>query len=189
MSTSRCMGCALSGNETTDYCRQIETYLCQKNEGHLIRVVGPSFDLVSGWLTQGVPLKVAFSGIDRFFERYYRKGPRRRPVKIDFCEADVLEAFDEWRHAVGFTASSAGGAGDAEAAPDANADRRRPSLPAHLERVVLRLTAARAKGGVGQECDDVIDRVARELDAARADARGVRGDARRALIDRLTRLD
>jgi hypothetical protein len=35
----------------------------------------------------------------------------------------------------------------------------------------------------------VIDRVARELDAARADARGVRGDARRALLDRLTVLD
>ena len=172
-----------------DYCREIESYLCQKNDGDLIRVVGQSFELVSGWAIRGLPLKIACRGIDRYFERYYRKGPRRRPVRIDFCEADVLDAFDEWRHAVGFTASSAGGAPDAEAAPDANADRRRPSLPAHLERVVLRLTAARAKGGVGQECDDVIDRVARELDAARADARGVRGAARRALLDRLTVLD
>ena len=65
----------MSGNETTEYCRDVETYLCQKNEGHLIRVVGPSFDLVSGWAALGVPLKVVFSGIDRYFERYYRKGP------------------------------------------------------------------------------------------------------------------
>ena len=84
-----------------EYCRAIETYLCQKNDGHLIRVVGPSFEVVSGWATQGVPLKIAYAGIDRYFERYYRKGPRRRPVKIDFCDADVLDVFDEWRRATG----------------------------------------------------------------------------------------
>ena len=72
-----------------------------EERGHLIRVVGPSFEIVSGWAAQGVPLKVAFAGIDRYFERYYRKGPRRRPVKIDFCDADVLDAFDEWRRALG----------------------------------------------------------------------------------------
>ena len=76
------------------YCRDIEAYLCRKNDGHLIRVVGPSFELVSGWAARGVPLKVAYQGIDRYFERYYRKGPRRRPVKVDFCEADVLDVFD-----------------------------------------------------------------------------------------------
>jgi len=172
-----------------DYCHEIEAYLCRKNDGHLIRIVGPSFELVSGWAERGLPLKIAYRGIDRYFERYYRKGPRRRPVRIDFCEPDVLEAFDDWRRAVGVAASTAGGADDAEAAPDANADRRGPSLPAHLERVVMRLTAARVNGGVGQECDDVIDRVARELDAARSVARGVRGDARRALVNRLSELD
>jgi hypothetical protein len=67
-----------------DFCSQIETYLCKKNDGHLIRVTGPSFELVSSWAAQGIPLKVAYAGIDRYFERYYRKGPRRRPVKIDF---------------------------------------------------------------------------------------------------------
>ena len=68
-----------------------------------MRVVGPSFDLVSRWAADGVPLKVAFRGIDRYFERYYKKGPRRRPVRVDFCEADVRDVFDEWRRAVGIT--------------------------------------------------------------------------------------
>ena len=93
-----------------DYCREIESYLCQKNDGHLIRVVGPSFEVVSGWATQGVPIKIALAGIDRYFERYYRKGPRRRPVKIDFCDADVLDVFDEWRRATGVVSTSTRGA-------------------------------------------------------------------------------
>src|ERR687897_546053 len=92
------------------YVRDIEAYLCRKNDGHLIRIVGPAFEQVSGWAKQGVPLKVACSGIDRYFERYYRKGPRRRPVRIEFCDADVLDAFDDWRRAVGVTAAAVGAA-------------------------------------------------------------------------------
>ena len=172
------------------YCRDIETYLCQKNKGHLIRVVGPSFGLVSGWAAQGVPIKVAFAGIDRSFERYYRKGPRRRPIKIDFCEADVLDAFDEWRRAIGLTAATANaGADHADQDVGPDRERRTTSLPVHLERVVLRLTSARVAGTIGASFDDVIDRVARELDAARAGVRGVRGEARQALIARLSGLD
>ena len=53
------------------YCREIESYLCRKNDGHLIRIVGPAFDQVCGWAARGVPLKVACRGIDRCFERYY----------------------------------------------------------------------------------------------------------------------
>ena len=65
-----------------DYSRQVEAYLCRKNDGHLIRIVGPVFEQVCGWALRGVPLKVAFAGIDRCFERYYAKGPRRRPLRI-----------------------------------------------------------------------------------------------------------
>ena len=173
------------GTESIDYCREIETYLCRKNDGHLIRVVGPSFELVSKWAADGVPLKIAFRGIDRSFERYYRKGPRRRPLKVDYCEADVRESFEEWRRAVGVTLD------------EAAADRGRPgaiaprqsSLPDHLQRALQRLTAAHMKGRLGVEGAPFLDRVSLELDAARASARGLRGDARRALIDRLAALD
>jgi hypothetical protein len=63
------------------------------------------------------------------------------------------------------------------------------SLAAHLERVVMRLTNARATGAIDGTFESVIDAAARELDVARASARGVRGDARQALIARLTALD
>jgi hypothetical protein len=167
---------------SADYCREVETYLCRKNDGHLIRVVGPSFDLVSRWAADGVPLKVAFRGIDRYFERYYRKGPRRRPVRVDFCEPDVLDVYDEWRRAVGLTVGAA--SGDAAEAPA----RSSRSLPDHLERVLLRLTNARAVGALGADADSLIDRVSAELDAARVPG-GVRGESRGRLIDRLAGLD
>ncbi len=67
--------------------------------------------------------------------------------------------------------------------------RTRGSLPAHLERVLQRLTAARASGTLGDPFDALIDRVSAELDVARAKAGGLRGDARRALLDRLTAID
>jgi hypothetical protein len=178
-----------------DFCREIEIYLCRKNDGHLIRVVGPSFELVSSWAEQGVPLKVAYTGIDRYFERYYRKGPRRRPVKIDFCEADVLDVFDEWRKATGILQSSvvsrqsSVGSHQSSVGSHQSSLGSRQSLPAHLERVVLRLTSARASGSLGEAFDALIDRAAGELDAARAKAGGLRGSARQALVERLSTLD
>jgi hypothetical protein len=176
-----------------EYCRSIEAYLCRKNEGHLIRIVGPSFDLVRGWQAKGIPLKVAYQGIDRCVERYYAKGPKRRPVQIDFCAADVLDAFDEWRRAVGISgatdatgATSAAGATGATGAEDTEATRRE-SLPAHLDRAIARLTALR--GGSERALDPILDDVIRELDAARAGAKGLRGQARADLLSRLAQLD
>ena len=177
------------GTEPVDFCREIEAYLCRKNDGHLIRVTGPSFELVSGWAAKGIPLKVAYAGIDRYFDRYYRKGPRRRPVKIDFCDADVLDVFDEWRRAVGVPSTDNRRA-TVLGSPDRGDEKSRgPSLPLHLERVLLKLTSARASGKLGNGFDALIDRVSSELEIARASAGGVRGDARQALIERLAALD
>jgi len=185
--------------DTAAYCREIETYLCRKNDGHLIRVVGPSFEIVSRWAEQGVPLKVACAGIDRYFERYYRKGPRRRPVKIDFCDADVLDVFDEWRRALGIVSESTNRQSldtpipdhqsPQSPAPNPQSATARSSLPAHLERVLLRLSSSRARGTLGAAFDTLIDRVSAELDEVRARAGGLRGDARHRLIERLAVID
>ena len=165
--------------DVAEYCRQIESYLCQKNEGHLIRIVGPAFEQVCGWAEQGVPLKIAFRGIDRCCERHRAKANRRRPVRIEFCEADILELFDDWRRATGVTAAGA----------DADRRPRKPALAAHIERVVARLAAARGGRRLPAGLDDHVEAVARELDRLAADARHARGAERIAIIGRLSELD
>ena len=172
--------------DPAEYCRQIEAYLCRKNEGHLIRIAGPVFEQVTGWATQGVPLAVAFQGIDQYCERYYAKGPRRRPVRVEFCEGDILTLFDDWRRAVGV------GRGEAEDGPAADSaehtDRKRDSLPAHLDRAIARLTAARgARPSPALEAQ--LEIAVRELDGLRASAKQARGDARQGILARLQQLD
>jgi hypothetical protein len=169
-----------------DFCRALEAYLCRKNDGHLIRIVGPAFEQVTGWARLGVPLKVAEAGIDRCFERYYRKGPRRRPVRIEFCEADVLDAFDEWRRAVGVAAVRADAAGESG---DSAAARGRRSLAAHIEAAIARLTTLRGSGHLALVPADALAAAIRALDGMKADASRVRGAAREAIIDRLSAID
>jgi hypothetical protein len=164
--------------DPAEYCRQVETYLCRKNEGHLIRIVGPAFEQVTGWAAQGVPLAVVFKGIDQYCERYYAKGPRRRPVRIEFCEGDILTLFDDWRRAVGVTAH------DPASEPPARSD----TLPAHLDRVVARLTIVRSKNP-SATFDRQIEAAVREVDGMRASARQARGEVRAALLARLSELD
>jgi hypothetical protein len=173
-----------------EYCRELEAYLTRKNDGHLIRIVGPAFERVLGWADQGIPLKVAHQGIDRYFERYYAKGPRRRPVRVEFCEADVLDAFDDWRRAVGVVIDGNG------AAPPG---RRRAGLATHIDRAVARLTALRASVRVPSDADGAsrplalsdaeVERIIRALDACRGRADHARGEGRQAILDELVALD
>ena len=167
------------------YCREVEAYLCRKNDGHLIRIVGPAFEQVCGWATRGIPIKIVLRGIDRYFERYYEKGPRRRPVRVEFCEADVLDMFDDWKRAVG-VGSAVQIEGDCS---DENvaAARKRVTLPAHLDRLVSRLTAPRA----WENCtfSTTLDDIVLELDVVRTGSRKLRGEAREALFVRLRVLD
>jgi hypothetical protein len=169
--------------DTSTYCREIETYLCRKNEGHLIRIVGPAFEQVCSWAERGVPLKIAFRGIDRCCERHQAKGPRRRPVRIEFCEADVLDAFDDWRRAVGVGGAPTPVNGDPE-----HADRR-GSLHAHIERAAARLLAGRSQEGAPRASQHVTDAVFRELQELASTARTARGASRTAIIERLNVLD
>jgi hypothetical protein len=163
------------------YCREIETHLCRKNDGHLVRIVGPAFEKVCGWAAMGVPLAVARRGIDRTFERYYRKGPRRRPVQVEFCEADVLDAFDEWRRAVGVVLD--------EGSSSEPREDRRESLPGHLRRVAERLSSLTAVRVLPPDLLDAVDHALREISAMTDSARALRGQARDGALDRLRALD
>ena len=175
--------------DVESYCRDLEAYLCRKNDGHLIRITGPAFERVQSWAQQGIPLKVAETGIDRYFERYYRKGPRRRPVQILFCEADVLDAFDDWRRAIGLSHVAA----DADNGPDVEepvpAMRPRRSLASQLDAAVARLTVLRGSDKAGPVLGPALDSAVRALDALQADASRARGDARAELLERLSTID
>ncbi len=66
---------------------------------------------------------------------------------------------------------------------------RKPTLAAHIERAIARLTALRAGGARSAAFNERLDRVVRELDHLAADGRAARGVARAALIERLQTLD
>lgn len=171
--------------ENDDYCRAIESYLCRKNDGHLIRIVGPAFESVCRWADRGVPLKAAYRGIDRYFERYYAKGQRRRPVRVEFCEADVLDVFDEWRRAVRVSvAKESSDAYGTTAAGEEEHHRAQVSLKNHLERTLGRLRGAQAEGTLGPVVADAI-RLVEGLSVAPPS----RGEARRRVLDELRACD
>jgi hypothetical protein len=187
---------------TADYCRQIEAYLCRRNDGHLIRIVGPAFERVSAWAGQGIPIKVAFQGIDRYVDRQAAKGPRRRPVRVEFCEADILDAFDQWRRAVGAVAgvaavdpapapvsSSSVTEDEAAAAEPPAARARRVALQGHIDRVMARLTQRRLEADVVPALAAAIDALLGQLDALRPRAHGARGEQRDAVLQQLRALD
>jgi hypothetical protein len=165
--------------DLSDYCRELESYLCRKNGGHLVRITGPAFEQVCGWAERGVPLTVACRGIDRYCERLQAKGGRRRPVRIEFCEGDILDLFDDWRRAVGVVQSQ----GEAES----SGPPRKLALTAHLERVVARLVGSRVQRSASFERH--VEGLLAEIDRLSGESKKSRGDARTAILDRLVELD
>jgi hypothetical protein len=175
--------------DVDEYCRELEAHLCRRNEGHLVRVAGPAFDKVREWAAMGIPLKVAFQGIDRHLQRVAAKTGRHRPVRIEFCEADILDAFDAWRRAVGVRATVASD-GEVDNEVDLEATpRRRRSLSTHIDRAIARLTALRTGPSPSSVWDEVVDQIVRELDALHATASGARGPVRDAVVAGLALLD
>lgn len=177
------------------YCRAVETHLCRVNGGHLVRVVGVAFELVKRWHAEGVPLKIVMRGIDGRAERAARAGaPGRRPLRLEFCEADVLDLLDQWRRAVGF-ALHVPPAGPGERLPEAagpdghEPEARRVSLPRHLERVAVKLTSFLSSTGEAPALRARVESMLAEVDALRRETRGARGETREAALSRLAALD
>jgi hypothetical protein len=166
-----------------EYCRAVEQHLCRRNGGHLVRVVGSSFDVVRRWAEEGVPVRVALLGVDRSIDRVARKGPRRRPVRVEYCDADVRDAFDEWRRAVGVSRSEA-------EVGDESPSERRTSLAAHLDRVQARLaTAASREAQLGPRLRAQAGDAAVVVGELRTSGKRARGQARADILARLHQLD
>ncbi len=169
-----------AGYDVGPYCRRVEAFLTQVNGGHLVRIVGPGFDLVRRWAQQGVPPNIVMRGIERKAERH-RHGSARRPLRIEFCEGDVREVFDEWQRAIGVSS--------APASSESPASHRTPSLPKHFERVLDRLGRLTGRLDWPDELRDGLEACRAKIAALQASSVGARGEARNAVIERLQALD
>jgi hypothetical protein len=188
----------VGGHDVADigeYCRRVEDHLTRVNGGHLVRIVGPGFELVRGWAEAGVPLSVVYRGIENKAERH-EGGASKRPLRIEFCAGDVRALFERWRRAVGLSGVSLAldgpehtddvadeGSGEAPDKP------KRPSIGRHIDRAIDRLSRAMARAdcpaGLREACEPILTALA-EL---RASSVRVRGEARDIVVTRLAALD
>jgi hypothetical protein len=136
-----------------------------------------------------MPLRVVLHGVDRTIARLTAKGPRRRPVRIEFCEADVRDAADQWRRAVGVTATAANAPSHSTDASTAAPASRVPSLPKHLERVLMRLSALAATRELPPALASAIGSTLNEVDTCLDASRAARREARTAIVERLVEIE
>jgi hypothetical protein len=165
-----------------EYCRRVEEHLSRANQGHLVRIVGTGFELVRQWARDGVPFSVVCRAIDMKAERH-RAGRSTRPLRIEFCEADVRAVFQDWKRAVG-VAATAGATLDEPAG-----DARRPSLSKHLDRVTTALTRAAGRLETPSSLRDGLTRILQGIVELQESARGRRGAQRDGVGEALARWD
>jgi hypothetical protein len=173
----------VGSDELSQYCRDIEDHLTRVNEGHLVRIVGPGFDLVRRWADEGIPLSVVCRGIDLKADRH-RLGNARRPLRIEFCEADVRDVYDQWRRAVGLPR----GEGPADDSTD-QAPAKRPSLSKHLDRVIDRLGRVVGRLDLPESFLEVVGALLQDVSGLLDAAKGARGPVRDELAARLGPID
>jgi hypothetical protein len=170
--------------DVADYCRQVEAHLTRVNGGHLVRVVGPGFALVKRWADDGVPLTVVFRGIQQKAERH-ALGASRRPLRIEFCEADVRALYEDWRRAIGVAAAPS----ETEDETGVASPQRRRSVPKAIDRAIERLGRLAGRLELPEEFRDAMSRIIEQLSALREELTGTRGDARQQLLERLAPLE
>ena len=171
--------------DVSDYCRDIETYR-RKNDGHLIRIVGPWFD----GLEVGRAGRAAEGGAERhrsLLRTVLPQGPRRRPVKSTSAR----------RTSSTCSTNGAGRRGSRpfRAVPQSPTSRPRRHRNAEVCRCRNTWSACsyaeqpprhRRAGRIGRsDPRSGVDR----LDRVREKSGGLRGDERQATLARLADLD
>ena len=167
-------------SDVADYCRQVEAHLTRINGGHLVRVVGPGFALVKQWADDGVPLSVVFKGIEQKAGRH-TQGASRRPLRIEFCEADVRELFEAWRRATGIPAAADSG--------DSVETTRRASPTKAIDRALERLGRLAGRLELPDEFRDAVSHAITALSSVREGLARTRGIARDPWLAQLAPID
>lgn len=178
-------------NDIGDYCRQVEAHLTRVNGGHLVRIVGPGFMLVRQWAEEGVPLSAVFRGIEQKAERH-KAGAARRPLRIEFCEADVREVYEAWRRAIGVSgapADTGDDVGTGGPAGERGSGSARRVTTRDLERAVERLMAAAGRLELPDSLRDEVNHVLQQVVHIRDAVKGSRGAAREGHLTALPDLD
>jgi hypothetical protein len=177
-------------NDIGDYCRQVEAHLTRVNGGHLVRIVGPGFMLVRNWAEEGVPLSAVFRGIEQKAERH-KAGAAKRPLRIEFCEADVREVYDAWRRAIGVSGAAVDAGDDAGAGPvgERGSGSARRVTTRDLDRAVDRLMATAGRLELPEPLRDEVNRVLEQVMQIRDAVKGSRGAAREGHLTALPELD
>lgn len=174
-----------------EYCRRVEDHLTRVNAGHLVRIVGPGFELVRGWAAQSIPLSVVFRGIDNKAERH-RHGKSTRPLRIEFCADDVRAVFDQWRRAVGLAITAGAdlpGVALEETLSAGEPAAKPPALGRHLDRVIDKLSRAAGRNDLPAGLKDDADRALQAVAALRESSVRLRGDAKTEALAALAELD
>jgi hypothetical protein len=172
------------GLDVGEYCRHVEAHLARVNAGEIIRISGAGFELVRGWALEGIPLSVVRHAISLKAERH-QAGRSTRPLRIEFCAADVRAVYATWRRAVGMTAGGTDGTDEAAPADEP----RRGSLARHLQRAIDRLSRSVSRVDLEPAIRVVLDRGLQEVAALAERARGARGAARDAAVADLAAID
>ena len=167
-----------------EFCRRVEEHLARVNEGQIIRVVGPAFELVRGWALEGMPLSVVAHGIDLKAERH-RAGRSTRPLRLEFCETDVRDVYVRWRRSVGLSGLTV----STDASVEHGGTEKRPSLSRQIDRALDKLSRVAGRLDLPETFRDEVSRAIAELSNIRDSARSARGEARKALTERLPPVD
>ena len=170
-------------SDVADYCRQVEAHLTRINGGHLVRVVGPGFALVKQWADDGVPLSVVFRGIEQKAARH-TQGASRRPLRIEFCEADVRELFEAWRRATGI---STGGPDTPDGGRAEEPTRRSPTKA--IDRAIERLGRLAGRLDLPEDFRDAVSHAIEKLSSVREGLARSRGTARDPWLAQLAPID
>jgi hypothetical protein len=170
-----------------EYCRHVESHLAQVNAGEIIRITGAGFELVRSWALEGIPLSIVCHAVSQKAERH-RTGRSTRPLRIEFCTADVREVYRTWRRAVGIRSTDGAMEDEARAAAPAG-DKRRASLGRHLQRAIDRLSQSASRLDLAPDIRDALDAVLQDVAAISEQSRGARGPARESIVSELAALD
>ncbi|MCC7008414.1 MAG: hypothetical protein IT184_06325 [Acidobacteria bacterium] len=178
-----------SAVDVGEYCRALEAHLTRVNDGQIIRIVGPAFELARGWAREGIPLSIVCHGIDRKAERH-NAGQARRALRLEFCEADVIATYERWRRAIGLRRSSLPSTNEPVADDDAaEPERRSGSVTRQLDRAMDRLSRVAGRLDRSEAFREAVTGVCQDLSTLREAVRGSRGAARAALLARLPAID